>query len=129
MRMAFANQSIKDRSRTQRGAQHLNRRAFLAGTACLSLTHAVGHAQSGSVSVLVLNSDAWLREGPTTSHKRITGLQRGTTLIEIGALEDALSSPSDRWVNIYVLEGSHAGREGWVWGRFVECCETLDWMR
>lgn len=75
-----------------------------------------------------ISSDVWLRTGPSTSYPRITGLPRGTAVVEIAGPDDAFKNFSERWVRVFVLEGRYAGREGWVWGEFVGCCETRDWL-
>ena len=85
-------------------------------------------ARQITVSVPTIASDVWLREGPSTSNARITGLQRGTAVVEI-ASPDALSEErSSRWVRVFVLEGRAEGKEGWVWGEFVTCCTTRPWL-
>ncbi|MEO1106114.1 MAG: SH3 domain-containing protein [Pseudomonadota bacterium] len=85
-------------------------------------------ASADPIDALSIGSDAWLRAGPSTSHERITGLPRGTAVLEIADLETAFKRRGRRWVQVHVLEGRHAGKQGWVWGEFVDCCETHEWL-
>ncbi|WP_108660217.1 SH3 domain-containing protein [Acuticoccus kandeliae] len=96
----------------------------VAATALVS-----GAALSDSIEALSISSDVWLRDGPSTSNRRITGLPRGTAVMEIADLDTMSARHSDRWVQVYVLEGRAAGREGWVWGSYVNCCEAHEWMQ
>jgi uncharacterized protein YraI len=85
-------------------------------------------AESVTVPVPSISSDVWLRTGPSTSHPRISGLPRGTAVVEIVGPGEAFEPLSDRWVRVFVLEGRSAGREGWVWGDYVGCCTPHDWL-
>jgi len=85
-------------------------------------------ASADSLEVPTVSSDAWLRTGPSTSHEKITGLHRGTAVLEIANLDTAFEERARRWVHIHVLDGPAAGRQGWVWGRFISCCEAHDWL-
>jgi hypothetical protein len=86
-------------------------------------------AETTSVPVLRIVSDAWVRTGPSTSDRRVTGVARGTAVVEIAGPEAVFENRSSRWVRIFVLEGRSAGREGWVWGEFVGCCTAYEWLR
>ncbi|MEM9223405.1 MAG: SH3 domain-containing protein [Pseudomonadota bacterium] len=85
-------------------------------------------AAADRVDVLSLGSDAWLRTGPSTSHEKIMGLPRGTAVVELADMKTVLKQRGGRWVHVHVLEGRAAGKEGWVWGRFVSCCESHAWL-
>lgn len=85
-------------------------------------------AVADELEVPTVASDAWLRTGPSTSHRKITGLERGTAVLEIANLETAFKQRGRRWVHIHVLDGPAAGSQGWVWGRFIKCCEEHNWL-
>lgn len=85
-------------------------------------------AHADSLEVPVVSSDAWLRTGPSTSHSRITGLPRGTAVLEIADADTAFERRGDRWVHIHVLEGPDAGKQGWVWGELIRCCKPHEWL-
>ncbi|WP_420393077.1 SH3 domain-containing protein [Acuticoccus sp.] len=92
------------------------------------LTSSAGAATANSIDALSIASDAWLRTGPSTAHARITGLPRGTVVVEIADVDTAFEGHSSRWVHVHVLEGRAEGRDGWVWGRFVDCCRPYEWL-
>ena len=96
-------------------------------TALVAATLA-GAAGAETLPVPFIDSDAWVRTGPSTAHKRIGGLPRGTPVLEIAGPETLFKGRSGRWVRVFVLEGRSAGREGWVWGSFVGCCKAYDWL-
>lgn len=87
-----------------------------------------GAAAADSLDVPTVASDAWLRTGPSTSHSKITGLARGTAVLEIANLDTVFKRRGSRWVHIHVLDGPAAGSQGWVWGQFIACCEERDWL-
>lgn len=103
-------------------------RIRLALSSALVVTLLSGTALSDSLEVLSLASDAWLRTGPSTSHEQIVGLPRGTAVMEIADLKTVLRNRGGRWVRVYVLEGRSAGRQGWVWGPLIGCCEPHEWL-
>lgn len=81
-----------------------------------------------SLDVPTVRADAWLRTGPSTDHRKITGLPRGTAVLEIADPKTAFRRRGDRWVHIHVLDGPAAGDEGWVWGRLIGCCSEMEWL-
>lgn len=85
---------------------------------------------SGAVALDVptVRSDAWLRTGPSTDHRKITGLARGTAVLEMAGPDTAFRRRGGRWVRIHVLDGPSAGRQGWVWGRLIGCCADMEWL-
>ena len=87
-----------------------------------------GPSAAGSIEVPSIASDAWLRTGPSTSHERITGLPRGTAVLEIADAPKAFERLGRRWVFVHVLEGRAEGRQGWVWGELIGCCEDHEWL-
>lgn len=103
-------------------------RTGLRLTSAIIATLMSGAALSAQIDALSLSSDAWLRAGPSTSDRRIVGLPRGTAVIEIADPETVLKPRARRWVRVYVLEGKAADRQGWVWGRFIRCCEEHEWL-
>ena len=87
-----------------------------------------GASQADELEVPVVKSDAWLRSGPSTAHSRITGLPRGTPVLEMTDMDTVFERRQHRWVQIHVLEGPAAGKQGWVWGQFIGCCEAHEWL-
>lgn len=85
-------------------------------------------AETTTVPVASVSSDVWLRTGPSTSHARISGLPRGTKVVEIAGPDTVFKRRSSRWVRVFVLDGRSEGREGWVWGEFLGCCTGLEWL-
>lgn len=83
---------------------------------------------ANALEVLSIASDAWLRTGPSTSHSRITGLPRGTAVLEIAEPDTVFERRASRWVKVHVLEGRAEGRVGWVWGELIGCCEDVEWL-
>ncbi|MCF3933179.1 SH3 domain-containing protein [Acuticoccus sp. M5D2P5] len=94
----------------------------------VGLVLAATAAWSDQIDALSLSSDAWLREGPSTADRRITGVSRGTAVLEMADAETLAEDLRDRWVQVYVLEGRAAGREGWIWGRLIGCCKAHEWL-
>ncbi|RAH98387.1 hypothetical protein DLJ53_27210 [Acuticoccus sediminis] len=87
-----------------------------------------GTAVADQLELPAIASDAWLRSGPSTSHKRITGLPRGTAVVVMDDVDSAFENRGHRWVHIHVLEGRSAGKNGWVWGEYIGCCKRRNWL-
>ncbi len=87
-----------------------------------------GPAAGDPLELPSVASDAWLRTGPSTSHSRINGLPRGTVVLVMDEIDTTFQPLGRRWVHIHVLEGRAAGRDGWVWGEFIRCCEQREWL-